>query len=66
LAVQPRWATRGVVYLPEHVQIWDVSGDQYHQATFTTPFSNNIYYKAKMLENNMVREIVMDIVIWEK
>jgi hypothetical protein len=21
LAVQPRWATRGVVYLPEHVQI---------------------------------------------
>lgn len=66
LALVPRRATRWVVYMPPHTQIWSVNGDQYHNARFTTPFSTNIYYKAKMLENNMVKEVVMEIEIAEK
>ena len=52
--------------MPDHAEVTGISGDQYHEAEFETPFSKNVYYKAKMLENNSVGEIVLDVRIGDK
>jgi len=61
LALDPEWATRGVVYMPPTMKVLSQTGDCYHFAEFDTPFAHAIYYKIKMKENNMVKEIKFDI-----
>ena len=63
LALQPERATRGVIYMTNSIDIRSVSGDRYHQDQFTTPFSKNVYYKAKMRGNNKSSIITLDLTL---
>lgn len=61
LAIDPEWATRGLIYMPPDMEVVSSTGDYYHFAEFDTPFAHGIYYKAKTKENNAMREIEMKI-----
>ena len=57
LALDPEWATRGVVYMPSNIKILSSTWDYYHFSEFDTSFAHALYYKIKMKGNNQVGEV---------
>ena len=56
--VYEKWMeTKATVYLPPNFDITEINGEQQEYKEFTTPFSNGLYYKMLINENNTTKSI---------
>ena len=53
--------TRATVYVPQNIQILNVTGQIYYSTPFYPPFANGVFYQAWSTENNSTRNIDMEI-----
>lgn len=59
--VKKRRETRSSIYLPQNINILNVTGDLYYQTQFFPPFANGLFYQMGSIENNTIKKIEIQI-----